>query len=266
MSTQELIELSLLDAMALLDEHEREAFDAAFRAASPQVQAQVRREQTRLARIEVLLPDVTAPAGLRAAVIEAVRRAMAEPESIPMPAMPSDLRPVAYVSRLWRAAAIGLATAATVLAASTLYLETQYRNLSRSIQADTIFAEIARKIGEPVANDVLFDADTQRVVFQSDDAEFKGEAAFFINPEWQGQARFFCKGIATPPGKVYKLAVIDESGQIVDVLADITSSGEFLPKDVPFKYTTQARLAIIAPGVDGKDSKVLSKGELKPVS
>src|SRR5690606_2614363 len=78
MTTQELIELALLDAYGLLDETERAAFDAAFMASPPSVRARVRRGQTRLAKSDWLLPDVPPPAGLRAAVIEAARRAMAE--------------------------------------------------------------------------------------------------------------------------------------------------------------------------------------------
>src|SRR5215471_5879583 len=76
MNLQQLIELAVLDAMGLLDESEQSQFEGAFRAAAPQVQAQVRREQTRLSVIEALLPDVQPPAGLRAAVIEAVRAQM----------------------------------------------------------------------------------------------------------------------------------------------------------------------------------------------
>lgn len=77
MSLQELIELAILDAMGLLDEREQASFESAFRTASPSIQAQVRREQTRLSRIEALLPDVTPPAGLRAAVLAAVREQIA---------------------------------------------------------------------------------------------------------------------------------------------------------------------------------------------
>ena len=77
-STRDLIELSLLDAMGLLDDEERAAFERAFAGTSPAVQSHVRREQTRLAQIDFLLPDVEAPAGLRAMVLEAVRKAMAE--------------------------------------------------------------------------------------------------------------------------------------------------------------------------------------------
>ena len=77
MSLQEMIEMAILDAMGLLDEREQSSFESAFRAASPSVQSQVRREQTRLSRIESLLPDVTPPSGLRAAVLTAVRAEMA---------------------------------------------------------------------------------------------------------------------------------------------------------------------------------------------
>jgi hypothetical protein len=74
MNLQQMIESAILDAMGLLDDSEREQFERAFRTASPVIQAQIRREQTRLSQIEALLPDVTPPASLRAAVVDAVRR------------------------------------------------------------------------------------------------------------------------------------------------------------------------------------------------
>jgi hypothetical protein len=257
MTTQELIEMSLLDALALLDEPEREAFDAAFNSASPQVQAHVRREQTRLSRVDLLLPDVSPPAGLRAAVLEAVRRAMAQPEVLA--SLPSDLSAGGRASRVWRAISIGLATAATVLGGTTLYLRAQYQELNRSLQGDSILADLQKKFGGRFVNDVLFDSDTQRVVFRPQ-GEFKGEAAFFTNPEWNDKARFFCKNVQTPPGKVYRLALLDEQGNIVDTLADITSDGQlFQPRDVEFKYRQAASFAIV-----DADDAVLSRGELRP--
>jgi hypothetical protein len=262
MTTQELIELSLLDALGLLDDSERESFESAFRAATPVVQAHVRREQTRLARIDLLLPEVSPPAGLRAAVIEAVRRAMLEPEILR--SMPGDLAPSRGVSRVWRAAAVGLATAATVLAATTLYLESEYRQLTSSIQGDTILADLSQTFGGRFVNDVLFNRDTRRVVFHSESPGFTGEASFFTNPEWKDKAKFFCKGVSTPPGKAYTLAVIDENGAVVQELAEISSDGKFLPKEVPFRHTDHARFAILAP--DGSGTTVVSRGELVPAS
>lgn len=269
MTTQELIELALLDALALLDDEEREAYESAFRAAPPRIQAHVRREQTRLARVELLLPEVTPPAGLRAAVIEAVRRAMREPETvgaIPGPEMVSDLAPSRGVSRLWRAAAIGLATAAAVLAASTVYLQAQYRDLGRSIQGDEVLKQLAEQFGSKFVTDVLFDRDTRRVVFRPADPEFAGEASFFTNPEWNNKAMFFCKGVSTPEGRPFKLAVLDQNDQVVQILADIASDGTLLPKEIPFRHTTEARFAIVVPQADGSTHTVLSRGDLEPSS
>src|SRR5688572_23634462 len=112
MTTQELIELAVLDAMGLLDEEEREAFDGAFGAAAPAVQAQVRREQTRISLSQDLLPDVEPPAGLRSLVLEAVRKAMGQPAErrhrharLGM----LTLMPARQVSPMWRAASVGFA-------------------------------------------------------------------------------------------------------------------------------------------------------------
>ena len=63
-NTRDLLEYAALDALGLLDDAEREEFERAFRAASPEVQAMVRREQTRAADIDAILPRVEAPAGL----------------------------------------------------------------------------------------------------------------------------------------------------------------------------------------------------------
>ena len=76
MTTHELLELASLDAMGLLDPEEREAFELAFRAAAPALQAQIRREQLRLSYIDGILPVVEPPPGLRARVMAKVREAI----------------------------------------------------------------------------------------------------------------------------------------------------------------------------------------------
>lgn len=260
MSTQELIELALLDAMALLDDDERASFDAAFRAAAPAVQAQVRREQTRLANIEKLLPEVTAPAGLRAAVIEAVRRAMSAPaQGGIIPA----LMPSRRVTPLWRAASVGLATAAVILIVVVLQLKADFADLERRITADSQLGEIAGRFGSQYVRDVLFDADTRRVVFTSQAPEFKGQASVFVNADWKS-AKFFCSALATPAGRTYKLAVLDDQGTVVDVLAEFTSSGGLISRDVNLAMA-KANLAIVSDGgnvIGSAPKQVLSSGKL----
>src|SRR5882672_10291884 len=114
MNLQQMIELAVLDAMGLLDETEQGQFESAFRAAAPQVRAQVRREQTRLSVIEALLPDVEPPAGLRAAVLDAVRRQILAAGLGGRNGVAGVLPPMIRsraVSPWWRAAALGMAAA-----------------------------------------------------------------------------------------------------------------------------------------------------------
>src|SRR5688572_1624157 len=126
MTVQQLIELSILDAMGLLDEEERLQFESAFRSASPGVQAHVRREQTRLSRIESLLPEVEPPVGLRALVLEAVRAHMAS--EVTDDGLSSLVIPMARsrsVSPLWRAGALGLAAASLMLGITTFLFQAE---------------------------------------------------------------------------------------------------------------------------------------------
>jgi len=118
MNTRELFELASLDVLGLLDEQEREAFEQGFKAAPPSVQAQIRREQLRFSEMEKMLPEVEAPTGLRARVIAAVRDAIAAVGSEPIARIgtSSVSHPVFNSAPLWRAACIGFATAALVLA------------------------------------------------------------------------------------------------------------------------------------------------------
>lgn len=142
MSLQELIELAILDAMGLLDEREQSAFEAAFRVASPAIQAQVRREQTRLSRIEALLPDVTPPAGLRAAVLAVIRDEIAAGQKHVVGAIAPTMYKSRGVSPVWRAAALGLAAAAVVLALIARSAE----HRQRVVETRATIAEIKRAI------------------------------------------------------------------------------------------------------------------------
>jgi len=117
MSTRELFEMASLDVLGLLDEEERAAFENAFRAADPATQAQIRREQRRFAEIDRSLPDVEAPAGLRARVVNAVREAIASVRTEPIGRIGPGTVAVGFNSApIWRAACIGFATASMVLA------------------------------------------------------------------------------------------------------------------------------------------------------
>jgi hypothetical protein len=260
MNLQQLIEMAILDAMGLLDEQERDQFESSFRSASPPVQAQVRREQTRLSRIESLLPDVSAPAGLRAAVIEAVRQQMVlggVTESDP--ALPQFMVSRG-VSRLWRAAALGLAAASVVLAVTTFRFIGDYSALTQKVSSDTTLKSIVEQFGGADVHAFLFDKDTQRVVFQPETTDFTGEASIFVNPEFK-LPKFFYRGPAIAEGRILKLAVVDASDKVVETLAIFNPDGSIQAPTIAQLPKSKARLAILSMERDGSSS-VVGRGEL----
>ncbi len=119
--TRELIESASLDALGLLDHDERRAFEDAFRAAPPHIQAEVRREQARFAESELSnLPPIDPPAGLRFKVLAAVRGAIGRAT----PAHPELRRGSASTlgfvglwssAAAWRVASLALASAVVTL-------------------------------------------------------------------------------------------------------------------------------------------------------
>lgn len=261
MTTHELIELSLLDAMGLLDDDEQRAFDAAYRAATPAVQAHVRREQTRLSHIETLLPEVSPPAGLKAAVIEAVRRAMAEADAareagLVFPEAPSHRR----VSYWWRAGAIGLATAAAFFIVTSVFLWSEWQQLRRSIQSDKGLAAMAEAFGAGYVRDILLDGDTRRVVFRPVGGAPGTQASVFMNDEWQ-EALLFCEGLSDPQGRRFKLAIVDESDRVMKVIAEFDSAEPLTRHNIP-PVSGGSRLAILAPADGSEPGPVVSRGDL----
>lgn len=263
MTTQEMIEFALLDAVGLLDEQEREAFERAFGAAAPAVQAQVRREQTRLSQIEMLLPDVSPPAGLRAAVIEAVRRAMAaEAEEPATLAFAPPMARSRGVSRWWRAGSLGLATAAAVFMCVSAFLWNANLQLRANIQGDVVLKLMAEQLGHAYVRDVLLDSDTQRQVFTRVAEGSKAEASIFVNPEWRN-SMFVCAGLAPTDGRPYRLAIVDENDEVVEEIAAIEPSGLVTPLKVKkFDTTRPTRLAVFAPGDGSRMGSIVSRGEV----
>ncbi len=216
MKTHEIFELASLDALGLLDEREREAFERAFRAAPPSVQAQVRREQARVANDDSLLPRVDAPAGLRARVLSAVKRAVAsgaERESMPY------LRPSRGVNSIWRAAAVGCAAASIVFAFTTLQMKGEYDRLAKAQYSNEVLHELAAEFGASFP-DTLSDHNTRFVQFAPDEGAlrsglFRGKAVIVVNPDGQS-ARLF--GTNFDANADYALVVVGEDGGVNRVL------------------------------------------------
>jgi anti-sigma-K factor RskA len=268
MTQQELLENALLDALSLLDEDEREAFDAAFNAAPPHIQAQVRREQTRLARMDSLLPDVVPPATLRARVIEAVQSAMAhrsaqdahaslrldDPDTIARLPQMAHRRKVAAV---WRAVALGCAAAAIVLGVTAIQLQGLLQDF-RS-QEDALVSAIRDKFGPEYLVDALVDDSTQRITLVGNDAGFTSDAkaAVWVNPDWR-TAKLFGINLPATEGSQYRLVVLNENNEPVSVVAEFTFNGGLLNREVPVTVSLDAdRLAIISGSENDTDSVLL---------
>src|SRR5262245_51548696 len=178
MKTQELLELAALDALGLLDEAERDAFDRAFRAAPPALQAQIRREQTRIAGDDSLLPKIEPPMGLKARVLAAWREAV-EAVSNRSPARrlvgALTLMPSRGVSPLWRAGAIGCAAASIVLGVAMLNIKGQIAEISNLSAQMSVQEYFATEFGprfetvatRPTTKHVQFDPSSSAVQAQA---------------------------------------------------------------------------------------------------
>lgn len=218
MTTHELLEMVTLDALGLLDEDEREEFERAFRAAPPALQAQIRREQSRLARSDALLPHVEPPPGLRARVIAAVReamQAMAARRGIAGRIVPA-LIPSRAVAPAWRAAAIGCAAAAVVFAVTTLHMRSQFDVVTDMMKANAQADIIARDFGVRFEA-TLFGRDTQLVQFAPRDgatgAGSHAKALLLLEGD-RTSGQLLIRDLPRDAGD-YALNVVDADGNIV---------------------------------------------------
>ena len=259
MKTHELLEAATLDALGLLDDNERAAFEAAFTAAPPALQAQIRREQSRLCTIEGILPVVQPDPALRARVVASVsaaaREAAAElaAASTARPA-PFDAAPIPpimgtrRVSPLWRGAALGFATAAVVMAVATLQLHGRFSELQRQARSDALITEILKTYSSRVLEDSLFDQRTTRVVLTASDPAQQGKASVWLNPEWD-HAQFYCLNLPARDGRTYRVVVLDDQNRVVNTLAEFNSNGGLMNRELPAQQ--------VAAGTDGRIGVVM---------
>lgn len=238
MNTRELFELCQLDALGLLDDQERAVFDAAFLAAAPEIRAQLRREQARWVSTDFIGVDAVPPEGLREAVLtdvgvaamrervlaavheEIARSTVVEPATVgaPVPSVAHGagrsvptIRPVRRVSRLWRATALGFASATVGLAAATLHLRERFDSLESSVRQEIELSALASVPGG--THDLLFNRkEFTMYVFAPATEGFKGEASIDVDPK-EGKGRLYCLNLPTDGRKRYTLVALDASGE-----------------------------------------------------
>lgn len=243
MAIGELMENALLDVLGLLEPHEHRAFERAFAAAPPAVQAQVRREQTRLSRMDFLLPDVDPPTELRAMVLDAVRRAMLE-DALRSEGMPAPMASRS-VSRLWRTTSLAFATAAVVLALTTIHLRGMFDQLNTDMQErTTVNAPLS-----PAMKDIVVNPSYAKVSFTlapGAPADLRAQAALHYSRS-DGEGFVYCQGLPADPSRQFQVVQIDEAGKPIAVpplVSRVPNTGSDVEKLMPVKVQAGSRLAI----------------------
>jgi hypothetical protein len=263
MNTHELLELTMLHALGMLDDSEREAYEAAFDAAPASVQKRVRDEARRMADLGALMPDVEPDQELRTMVLAAVRAAMREEENesriaqqaagaTPIIAKidantPAPVRATSQprlstsprVHRVWRALAITSVAAAVTMGVFMVSM-TQTMKLANN---NTLVNSLYDQIGARYLESTIFDANTQRVALTSTDNNNTAVAAVWHNPDWDS-ARLFVKNLSSEQNRPLRLVVLDENDNIVEVIKTFTPTGRLEDFNVEVNLNTQRKLAI----------------------
>lgn len=219
MSTRDLFELAALDVLGLLDDEERREFENAFRAATPAVQAQVRREQLRVADLDDWLPDVEAPAGLKAKVLSEVRAAVAAVRAgHARDHVARRLSPIAAalqsnVSPLWRAATVGLAASLVLVGVFFYRTLDNVNTLRQSLNSDNAVAGLG-SVG-PGIPDALLNPKTSFIAFNPAPAALESAArARLIVDGPANSAQLICELPVIKDG--YQLVIVSDDGRRID--------------------------------------------------
>ena len=237
MTTHELIELAPLHALGLLDEQDTQAFERALASASPEVQASVRREQTRHAHLDYLLPDVEPPAGLRGRVLEAVRRAIAamggqRDEHDVLATIGADDAPLRTrlinTGPVWRAACIGFATATVVLSSVLVWASREQQRSQSFAETGALIDQALAQLG-PRAQDMILRPSVRRVNMVASagvpNNDGKLRARLYFCDE-QNEAFLICDGLPVAQGE-YRLVVRTQSG--FEGVDKFEATGGFVP-------------------------------------
>ncbi|CAN5867169.1 hypothetical protein BH11PLA1_BH11PLA1_10500 [soil metagenome] len=254
LSLAQMFELASLDAMGLLEEGERRAFDETFATLAPEIQAQLRTQQT-LASGAIELPDVAAPEGLRPRVLSAVMRQVTSAgTTLSLRNAGPRLVKALGVNPIWRAAAIGCAAASIALGYAAMQMASEYRTLERLIAGNVVNDVFVKEFG-PRFESVLMNSKTQFIQFAASAqvASVEGQslpsAVILVDPQTR-TAQLFCRDLPAN-GQAYNLVLVDSSGHVGAVLLPFRSSGPRATAQIGnLEIGSGMTLAIVAEGGD----------------
>ncbi len=249
-STAELLELSTLDALGLLDEQERRTFEEGFAAATPAVKAMLRAHQSLELRAHAAQLSEGVPAvSLRQRVIDAVlgaargsaprgvvgvptagavlARIGPELNATGVASADDELAELDRLSRLaeggrsrrvnplWRAAAIGCMAAAVLFGVVSVQLWGDFRRLDGAIRNNTVAEVFAKEFG-PRFEHALMSPRTRFVQFAAQTPAVKGEgpqAVAVMLIDQDGKAgQFFARDL--PQNTPLTLSVVSPDGKV----------------------------------------------------
>ena len=257
MTTRELFEQANLDALGLLDEEERAAFERAFRAASPAVRAQIRREQLRMSDLESLLPDVDPPVGLRHKVLARWREAVLNVGSAGR-ISPEALGRRGSSAPIWRAACIGFATATVVISMFFVWMAQEHGRMAETVQRNTSLDDLQRAAG-PELLDLLTAPQSRRLTFvaaHAESAEAGSTIRLYFDPERE-TAGLLCRDLPiSPEGEHltrYRLVIERPDGAFERVHEFTAQAGVFSSLVAWRPDLAGQKLAIVRPAADGSE-------------
>lgn len=230
MNTMDLIELAVLDALGLLDPEEADRFESAFQAAAPATQQRIRAEQSRLADLERLLPNVSPSAELRERVVLAVREAVlasAVADAAEAPEVAGQdrlrLRRSGGVSSFWRVGTIAAAAACVAFGAAFSAMVMRYNDLDAQLQRISDSQAQLQAYGAD-ALEILFNPDVARPIqfTPKDPGNDMRVTLHYLDEKRQGYLHcgYFPMGADTR----YELVVM-KNGQIDAVLQQFKAEG-----------------------------------------
>ena len=272
MKPDELIQNALLDACGLLEEDELAEFEAAFAEAPESLKAQIRLEQARFADMGEVLPEVEPPASLRSRVVDAVR---AEIHSDGLEAIAGvigpdsgrgDLKkaaaaaplllPINRVTPIWRAAALGFATATILSGVAILNLHGEFSRITNDVASNEVITNLSQ-MGGP-AFGALFNDGYERVVLNPSRNE--GMRGFAMVNTDRGEGHLVLNRLPIAENVSYRLVAIDEEGNELTTLKTFERSGAFESVQTvafDFEAGTAPRFALLETRA-GEESLVLS--------
>jgi hypothetical protein len=261
MTVRELLENAHLDALGLLDEDERLAFEKAFRAAPPAVRAHVRDEQGRWARMESSLPRLEPGDDLRERVLNAIASEIELEAASELAHRPADHSSLVgeteapkrrTVPAIWQGFAIAAFSAAVLLGGAFFSLLRSYSEIENRSRG-TASIEMALSLtnnGERM-QDILLDPASVRQAF-SPAADVKASATLWSHPDWNNAGILIVQGLATAQAPVYRLIATDESGLQTTLVAEFRPIGSIERLDVNLASLSSGTKLSLVPITNGQ--------------